>query len=69
VVAFYRKKLMRSSSPTLASLESHSWLDPVIAIFICILAVGAPIVLSIVVTPHYEVNQVADTFPGSSWNL
>jgi hypothetical protein len=60
---------MRSSSPTLASLESHSWIDPVIAIFICILAIAAPIGISIAATPHYEVNQVADTFLGSSWNL
>ena len=59
---------MRSSSLSLLSTQPppHSWLDQAMAICICILAVAAPVVISIVATPHYQLNQVADMFPSSS---
>jgi hypothetical protein len=61
---------MRASSLPLPSLEprTQSWLDHAIAVCICILAVAAPIIISIVATPTYALNQV-DTFPGLSDNL
>jgi hypothetical protein len=59
---------MRSSSLPLLSTQSapHSWLDQAMAICICILAVAVPVVISILVAPHYQLNQVADMFPSSS---
>lgn len=46
----------------------QSWIDHAIAVCICILAVAAPIIISVVATPTYALNQV-DTFPGPTENL
>jgi hypothetical protein len=64
---------MRSSPLPLPAQEPplQSWLDIAIAVCICILAFTAPIVLSIVATPHYPngLIQTADMFPTSSDSL